>query len=107
MYSAYKRSHYFLKNDAVHIFTVNGDRYKAIITDFIVLQLNSHDVQKLLFQQDGATCYTACETFGNRIVSRSGPLNWPPRSCDLAALDYFLWVYVRSQLVYADKPETI
>ncbi|GFS70123.1 putative LOC100569746 [Trichonephila clavipes] len=34
------------------------------------------------------------------------PVNWPPRSCDLKPLDYFLWCYVKS-LVYADKPQTL
>ncbi|GFU97128.1 uncharacterized protein TNCV_4642211 [Trichonephila clavipes] len=42
-------------------------------------------------------------TFGDRLISRFGPVNWPPRSCDLTPLDYFLWGYVKS-LVYADKP---
>jgi hypothetical protein len=46
------------------------------------------------------------ETFGERIISRRGPVAWPPRSCDITPLDYFLWGYVKS-LVYADKPETI
>ncbi|GFT62283.1 DUF4817 domain-containing protein [Trichonephila clavipes] len=68
---------------------------------------------KLWFQQDGATCHTARATidllkdmFGNRLISRFGPVNWPPRSCDLTPLDYFLWGYVKS-LVYADKPQTL
>ncbi|GFS86078.1 uncharacterized protein TNCV_1583271 [Trichonephila clavipes] len=38
--------------------------------------------------------------------TRFGPVNWPPRSCDLIPLDYFLWGYVKS-LVYADKPQTL
>ncbi|CAH2087475.1 unnamed protein product [Euphydryas editha] len=46
------------------------------------------------------------ESFGNRIVSRFGTVNWPTRSCNLTPLDYFLWRYVKS-LVYADKFETI
>ncbi|GFT96231.1 down syndrome cell adhesion molecule-like protein Dscam2 [Trichonephila clavipes] len=33
-------------------------------------------------------------------------MHWPPRSCDLTPLDYFLWGYVKS-LVYADKPQTL
>ncbi|GFT61897.1 transposase [Trichonephila clavipes] len=45
-------------------------------------------------------------TFGDRLISRFGPVNWPPRSCDLTPLDYFLWGYVKS-LVYADKPQTL
>ncbi|GFT55553.1 DUF4817 domain-containing protein [Trichonephila clavipes] len=67
----------------------------------------------LWFQQDGATCHTARatidllkNTFGDRLISRFGPVNWPPRSCDLTPLDYFLYSYVKS-LVYADKPQTL
>ncbi|GFW89436.1 HTH_Tnp_Tc3_2 domain-containing protein [Trichonephila clavipes] len=44
--------------------------------------------------------------WGDRLISRFGPVNWPPRSCDLTPLDYYLWGYVKS-LVYADKPQTL
>ncbi|GFT67802.1 hypothetical protein TNCV_271901 [Trichonephila clavipes] len=84
-----------------------------VITNFFIPELNNHDVQELWFQQDGATCHTARatidllkDTFGDRLISRFGPVNWPPRSCDLTPLDYFLWGYVKS-LVYADKPQTL
>ncbi|GFV43210.1 transposable element Tcb1 transposase [Trichonephila clavipes] len=104
---------YFFKNDEGHNVTVNGDRYRAMITNFFIPELNNHDVQELWFQQDGATCHIARatidllkDTFGDRLISRSGPVNWPPRSCDLTPLDYFLWGYVKS-LVYADKPQTL
>ncbi|GFT02552.1 uncharacterized protein TNCV_1487661 [Trichonephila clavipes] len=46
------------------------------------------------------------DTFGDRLISPFGPVNGPPRSCDLTPLDYFLWGYVKS-LVYADKPQTL
>ncbi|GFX75179.1 putative DD41D transposase [Trichonephila clavipes] len=85
----------------------------ATITNFFIPELNNHDVQELWFQQDGATYHTARATidllkdaFGDRLISRFGPVNWPPRSCDLTPLDYFLWGYVKS-LVYADKPQTL
>ncbi|GFT82690.1 putative DD41D transposase [Trichonephila clavipes] len=84
-----------------------------MITNFFIPELNNHDVQELWFRQDGATCHTAHatidlmkDTFGDRLISRFGPVNWPPRSCDLTPLDYFLWGYVKS-LVYADKPQTL
>ncbi|GFX15139.1 uncharacterized protein TNCV_2708451 [Trichonephila clavipes] len=84
-----------------------------MINNFFIPELNNHDVQDLWFQQDGATCHTARatidllkDTFGDRLISRFGPVNWPPRSCDLTPLDYFLWGYVKS-LVYADKPQTL
>ncbi|GFX66853.1 transposable element Tc3 transposase [Trichonephila clavipes] len=104
---------YFFKNDEGHNVTVNGDRYRAMITNFFIPELNNHDVQELWFQQDGAICHTARatidllkDTFGDRLISRFGPVNWPPRSCDLTPLNYFLWGYVKS-LVYADKPQTL
>ncbi|GFY16744.1 putative DD41D transposase [Trichonephila clavipes] len=88
---------YFFKNDEGHNVTVNGDRYRSMITNFFIPELNNHDVQELWFQQDGATCHTARATidllkdaFGDRLISRFGPVNWPPRSCDLIPLDYFL-----------------
>ncbi|GFW04975.1 putative LOC100569746 [Trichonephila clavipes] len=68
---------------------------------------------ELWFQQDGSTHHTACatidllkDTFGDRLISRFVPVNWPPISCDLTPLDYFLWGYVKS-LVYADKPQML
>ncbi|GFX17337.1 putative LOC100569746 [Trichonephila clavipes] len=84
-----------------------------MITNFFIPELNNHDVQELWFQQDGAACHTARvtidllkDTFGDRLISRFGPVNWPPRYCDLTPLDYFLWGYVKS-LVCADKPQTL
>ncbi|GFV73928.1 hypothetical protein TNCV_2641921 [Trichonephila clavipes] len=51
-----------LQNDEGHNVTVNGDRYRAMITNFFIPELNNHDVQELWFQQDGATCHTARAT---------------------------------------------
>ncbi|GFU87101.1 uncharacterized protein TNCV_430051 [Trichonephila clavipes] len=85
---------YFFKNNEGHNVTVNGDRYRAMITNFFIPELNNHDVQELWFQQDSATCHTARatidllkDTFGDRLISRFRPVNWPPRSCDLTPLD--------------------
>ncbi|GFX25231.1 putative DD41D transposase [Trichonephila clavipes] len=76
-----------------------------MINNFFIPELNNHDVQKLWFQQDGAICHTARATI-NLLKDTFWTLNWPPRSCDLTPLDYFLWGYVKS-LVYADKPQTL
>ncbi|GFW48698.1 DUF4817 domain-containing protein [Trichonephila clavipes] len=84
-----------------------------MITNFFIPELNNHDVLDLWFPQDGATCPTTRatidllkDTFDDRLILRFGPVNWPPRSCDLTPLDYFLWGYVKS-LVYADKSQTL
>ncbi|GFV09413.1 transposase [Trichonephila clavipes] len=91
----------FFKNDEGHNVTVNGDRYRAMITNFFIPELNNHVVSDLWFLQDGATCHTARatidllkDTFGGRLISRFGRVNWPPRCCDLTPLDYFLGGYV-------------
>ncbi|GFU71496.1 putative DD41D transposase [Trichonephila clavipes] len=104
---------YFFKTDEGHYVTVNGDRYRSMITNFFIPELNNHDVKELWFQQYGATCHNVRatidllkDTFGDHLISRFAPVNWPPRSCDLTPLDYFLWGYVKS-LVYADKPQTL
>ncbi|GFT88716.1 putative DD41D transposase [Trichonephila clavipes] len=101
-------------NPQVYIETpLNPEKMTVCHDYFFIPELNNHDVQELWFQQDGATCHTAHaaidllkDTFGDRLISRFGPVNWPPRSCDLTPLDYFLWAYVKS-LVYADKPQTL
>ncbi|GFY10386.1 hypothetical protein TNCV_2630631 [Trichonephila clavipes] len=55
---------------------------------------------------DRATIHLLKDTFGDRLISRFGPVNCLPRSCDLTPLDYFLWCYVKPS-VYADKPQTL
>ena len=59
------------------------------------------------------TCHTATRIinllkgqFGDNVISRNGPVNWPPKSCDLTPPDYFLWGYGKS-MVYDDKPTTL
>ncbi|GFX97762.1 HTH_48 domain-containing protein [Trichonephila clavipes] len=76
---------------------VNDDRSRAMITNFFIPELNNHDAQELWLQQDGARCHTARatidllkDTFGDHLISRFGHVNWPPGSCDLTPLDYFL-----------------
>ncbi|GFT53387.1 transposable element Tc3 transposase [Trichonephila clavipes] len=71
-----------------------------MITNFFIPELKNHDVAQHV------TIDLLKDTFGDRLISRFGTVSWPPRSCDLRPLDYFLWGYVKS-LVYADKPRTL
>ncbi|GFV15593.1 transposable element Tcb2 transposase [Trichonephila clavipes] len=80
------------KNTLIRALTEEWDKLPQQLLDNVV--------------QTRATIDLLKDTFGDRLISRFGPLNWPPRSCDLAPLDYFLWGYVKS-LVYADKPQTL
>lgn len=92
---------------------MNGNRYRTMITDYFWPELEDMDLTNMWFQHDGATSHTAHVTidllksnFDERVISRNGPVDWPPRSCDLTPLDFFLWGYVKS-LVYANKPTTL
>jgi len=104
---------YFFKNEASQNVTVNGTRYHAMITVYLLPEIEARDLDDICFQQDGATCHTVHETmallreqFGEQLISRFGPVNWPPKSCNITPLDFFLWGYVKSK-VYVGKPATI
>ena len=86
---------------------------RAMINEFFWPKTQDIGVADSSFQQDGATCHIAGDTIvllkgkiHEQITSRNGPVNWPPRSCDLAPLDYFSLGYMKS-LVYFDRPQSI
>lgn len=92
---------------------MNGLRYREMINDFLWPELDGIDLDNVYFQQDGATCHTSNETidllrekFPDRVISRRGDHNWPPRSCDLTPCDFFLWGHVKEK-VYANSPASI
>lgn len=104
---------YFFENAGGEAVTVNGNRYRAMITEFLWPELSNIGLKNMWFQQDGATPHFANQTiallkekFNGRVISRNGDVNWPARSCDLTPLDFFLWGYVKSQ-VYKNNPHSI
>ena len=86
--------------------TVNGDRYRAVLNEFLFTKIKEENIGNIWFQQDNATCHTAeaaldvlHPVFEYRITSCGADNVWPLRSCDLIPLDCYL--------CYADKPVTI
>ena len=84
-----------------------------MLNEFLFTKIEEKDIGNIWFPQDGATCHTAEVTFDilrtvfeDRIISRRAEVVWPPRSCDLTPLDYYLWGAVKDKC-YADNPETI
>ena len=76
-------------------------------------KIEEEDIGNIWFQQNGAPCHIAEVTFDvlrpvfeDRIISRRADVVWPPRSCYLTPLDYYLWDAVKDKC-YADKSETI
>ena len=105
---------YFFENDDGTTSTVTGEKYRSMIRNFMIPELERHGfIQTCWFQQDGATSHTARETmarlmeyFPARLISRFGDVPWPPRSPDLTPADFFLWGYLKSK-VYITKPRNI
>lgn len=72
----------FLKNEAGHNVEVNGKRYRDIINDIFVPELEHVEVHDLWFQQDAGTYHRAHETitlFQKAIAAKSGG-NWAHNS---------------------------
>ena len=81
--------------------------------EFLFTEIEEEDIGNIWLQQNGATWHTAEATldvwrpvFQDRIISSRADVMWPPRSCDLTPLEYYLWGAVKDKC-YADKPETI
>ena len=84
-----------------------------MLNEFLFTKIEEEDIGNIWFQQDGATCRTVEATlnglrpvFEDRIISRRADVVWPPRSCDLTPLDFYLQGAVKDKC-YADKTETI
>jgi hypothetical protein len=85
--------------------TANTERYTAMLETFLQNESNLHQLNSLWFQQDEATAHSARismavlrEMFPGRLISHFGDINWPARSPDLLAPDYFLWGHVKSKV---------
>ena len=102
----------FLENEHGEAITVNGDRYRAMLNEYLFTKIEEENIGNIWFQQIGATCRTAEATldvfspvFEDRIISSRANVVWPPRSCDLTPLNYYGGA-VKNKC-YVNKPETI
>ena len=62
-------------------------------------------MEQLLILQQNETMQLL-RSFGDRIISRYGKVNWPSRSPDLTSPDFFLWGYLKER-IYVNKPENL
>ncbi|KAL0868271.1 hypothetical protein ABMA27_007802 [Loxostege sticticalis] len=104
---------YFFEDAGGNAITVNGERYRTMLREFLIPSLDELGLEHIWFQQDGATAHTARDTmdlvrdaFPGRVISRFGDLPWPARSPDLTSPDFFLWGFLKSR-VYVNKPQTL
>ena len=50
---------FFFENKPGEAVTVNGDRYRTMLKEFLFTKIKEEDIDNIWFQQDGATCHTA------------------------------------------------
>ena len=84
-----------------------------MLNEFLFTKIEEENIGNIWFQQDGTTCHTAetaldvlLPVFEDRIINNRSDVVWPPRSCDLTPLDYYLWRAVKYKC-YTDKSEPI
>ena len=87
---------------------MNADRYCVILTDKVVPYFKRDMNRDKYFQQDGASPHYSLNArtilhkdLPGQWIGRRGPIEWPARSPDLTACDYWLWAYMRSK-IYPD-----
>ena len=94
---------FFFEKEQGAAIIVNGERYRAMLNEFLLLKFEEEDTDDIWFQQDGASCHTANATidllrtvFENRIISRNV-------NCRLAAIWLRWTIFYRepSRMSYA------
>jgi len=53
---------FFFENEQGAAVTVNGERYRAMLNEFLLPKFEEEDTDNMWFQQDGAPCHTANAT---------------------------------------------
>ena len=63
---------FFLENAQWETATVNGDRYRAMLNEFLFTKMKEDDIVNIWLQQDGATCHgdILYHVFEDHIISR-------------------------------------
>ena len=91
-----------------HIFILAGIWTSTIVAfgtqKFLFTKIEEEHIGNIYVAE--ATLVVLCPVFEDRIISRRVDAVWPPRSCELTPLEYYLWGAVKDKF-YADKLETI
>ena len=73
-----------------------------MLNEFLFTKIEKEDIGNIWFQQGDATCHATEATvdvllpvFEDAVIIRRADVIWPPGSCDLSPLDYYLWGAVR------------
>ena len=50
---------FFFENEQAEDVTVNGNRYRTMLNEFLFIKIEEEDIDNIWFQHDGTTCHTA------------------------------------------------
>ena len=78
----------FFENEQGEAVTINGDRYRAMLNEFLFTNIEEEDIGGYVPHSMFCALFLA------------------PQGCDFTPLDYYLWGAFKNQC-YADKPQTI
>ena len=88
-------SAFFFENEQGETVKVNGDRYRAMLNEFLFTKIEEEDIGNICFQKDDDKCHTNEVTldilrsvFEDRIISGRADLVCLPQSCDLTPLGW-------------------
>ena len=93
---------------------VNGKTYLDLLEEYVFPAIKMFPGWKnVIFQQDGAPAHFEKSVskrlnfeFPFRWIGRGGPIEWPPRSCDLTSPDFSIWAHSKNR-IYSNNPEDI
>lgn len=95
--------------------SLNGPRYLNFLQNQLPQLLEEVDDierEQMWIQHDGAPAHYYREVreflnnhYPQKWIGRDGFIAWPPRSCDLTPLDFFMWGYIKDR-VYMSPPTT-
>ena len=80
---------------------LDSQAYQDEVLDKLVPDMKRLSGNDYIFQQDGAKCHTSASTLSYldaKVNVYIPSENWPPNSCDLNPLDYFIWSRLESSV---------
>ena len=101
---------FFFENEQGEAVTAKGDRYRAMLNEFLFTKIEEEDIGQHLISTGRRNVPHTAEAifdvlrpvFDDCIMSRNVDVVWPPWSCDLTPL----WGAAKDKC-YDDEPETI
>lgn len=99
---------FFYEDGLGNAVSVTGKRYRTMINDVLLLQIENLGLENMWFQNDGgpsravnpAHCTSSVlnQTFSGRLISCFGNLNWPTTLSKFPVPDFFLQGFLKSRV---------